>query len=47
MVCNRYKIPYFFNEVPWVQVFSLLAFVRLLFEGGVYFFCKPMDINNG
>ena len=27
--------------------FSLLAFVRLLFEGGDYFFRKPTYINNG
>ena len=26
--------------------FSLLAFVRLLFEGSVYFFRKPTYINN-
>ena len=36
-------LPYFFAY----YFFSLLVIVRLLFEGGVYFFGKPADINDG
>ena len=35
------KVLYFFNQTP-----QLACFARLLFEGGVYFFWKPADINN-
>ena len=30
-----------------INFVSLLVFLRLLFEGGVYFFEKPADIYNG
>jgi len=28
-------------------IFSLLVFMQLLFEGGIYFLGKPADINDG
>ena len=40
-------ILYIFDQTPWVLFFSLLAFVQLLFEGGIYFFGKPADIKDG
>ena len=33
-------VPYFFDQTPWLLFFAV-CFVRLLFEGGVYFFGKP------
>ena len=41
------EIPYFFDQTPWLLLFSLIIFVQLLFEGGVYFFGKLADINDG
>ena len=38
---------YFFNQTPWLLFFSLLFFLWLLFKGGIYFFRKPADINDG
>ena len=32
------EIPYFFDQTPWLLFLSLLVIVKLLFEGGVYFF---------
>ena len=40
-------IPYFFDQTTRLLFFSLLGFVRLLFEDGIYFFRKPADINDG
>ena len=46
------ELPYFFNTdaaatVSILFIFSLLVqFVWLLFEGDIYFFGKPTDINN-
>ena len=40
---------YFFDQAPWLLFFFLLLtgiWGRLLFEGGIYFFGKPADINN-
>ena len=37
----------FLQSDATATVFLLLDFVRLLFEGGVYFFRKFADINNG
>ena len=37
---------YFFNQMPQLLFILLHVFVRLLFEGGVYFFGKPSDTNN-
>ena len=37
------QIPHFFNQTPRLLLFVV---VWLLFEGGVYFFGKPADINN-
>ena len=37
----------FFNQTPQLLFFSLHVLVRLPFEGGVYFFGKPTDINDG
>ena len=37
-------VSYFFNQTPRLLFFSLLIFLRLLFEGGIYFFA---DINDG
>jgi len=41
--------PYFVDQMLRLRTIlvSLLFFVRLLFEGGVYFFGKPTDINDG
>ena len=44
---NILTVPYFFNQTPQLLFFSLLVFLRLLFEGGVYFFGKLADINDG
>ena len=47
------ELPYFFDTdvaatVSFLLIFSLLVqFVRLLFEGDIYFFGKPTDINDG
>ena len=30
------EIPYFFDQTPRLLLFSLIIFVQLLFEGGVY-----------
>ena len=36
-------IPYFFDQMPQLLFFMALVFVRLLFDGDVYFFRKPAD----
>ena len=46
-VCISVCIPYFFNQMPRPPFFFfLLGFVRVLFEGGVFYFRKPIDIND-
>ena len=40
-------ILYFFDQTPRLLFFSLHVSVWLLFKGGVYFFAKPADINDG
>ena len=37
---ETFHILYFFDQTLWLLFFSLLVFVRLLFEGGIYFFEK-------
>ena len=44
--CLLYLL-HFFDELPRLLFCSLLVFVQLLFEGGIYFFRKPADINDG
>ena len=34
--CGMIGIPYFFDQMPWLQFFLLLVFLWLLFEGGYY-----------
>ena len=42
------QVPYVYLQSDTVATIHFTAhFVRLLFEGGVYFFRKPGDINNG
>ena len=46
------KLPYLFGQTPWLLFISLLVCAVtipgwLLFEGGIYFFEKPGDINDG
>ena len=36
----------FFNQIQQLLLFSVLIFVRLLFEGGIHFLEKPVDIND-
>ena len=40
------SIEYRISSIRWCSYY-LFCFVRLVFEGGVYFFGKPGDINNG
>ena len=42
------QVPYLFNLMLWLFFFFFLLHVSvwLLFEGGVYFFGKPADIND-
>ena len=42
----RSTLLYFSNQTL-ATIFLLLVFVRLLFEGCVYFVGKPADINDG
>ena len=36
----------FFNQMPQLLLFSVLIFVRLLFEDGIHFLEKSVDIND-
>ena len=49
VVCTCvHAYPYFFNQTPRLLFILLHArFVRLLIEGGIYFFWKPWDVNDG
>ena len=33
---SRYTVPYFFNQIPQLLIFSLFVLVRLLIEGSYY-----------
>ena len=45
-ICQAYETPNFFDQTLQL-LFLLLVFLRLLFEGSVYFFGKAADINDG
>ena len=46
-ICQAFGIPYFFDQTLRLLFILLLVFLQLLFEGGIYFFGKPVDINDG
>ena len=45
IVTSKCRVPYFFNQT--LQLLCCTFLVQLLFEGGVYFLGKPVNINQG
>ena len=45
IVTSKCRVPYFFNQTQ--QLLCCTFLVQLLFEGGVYFLGKPVNINQG